>query len=83
MSKKSKKARKPNVPMYTGPVQPASIGSGGGGTTAGASPSPRASVQRIEGIQADYSHTISDLKRIGLLAGGLIAILVVLSFFIK
>ena len=80
--KKSKKARKPNVPLYTGPIQ--ATGSGGGGlaietaTTASA-----ARPARAEAIQADYSHTVSDLRRIGLLAGILIAGLVALSFFIK
>ncbi len=31
----------------------------------------------------DYTHVISDLKRIGILAGSFIAILVVLSFFLR
>jgi len=31
----------------------------------------------------DYSTTKSDLKRIGMLAGGFFALLIVLSFFIK
>ncbi len=81
MSKKSKKARKPNVPMYTGPVQTAATtttGSGGGGTETALSRSTR-----TETIQADYTHVTTDLKRIGLLAGGLIAVLIVLSFFIR
>lgn len=81
MSKKSKKARRPNVPMYTGPVQPTvtvTTGAGGGGA---ATVAPRA--VRTETIEADYTHVVSDLKRIGLLAGSLVAILVALSFFIK
>ena len=77
--KKSKKARKPNVPLYTGPVQ--STGSGGGGTIEAASATTRPA--GVEIIGADYSHTLSDLRRIGLLAGLLIAGLVALSFFIK
>jgi hypothetical protein len=80
MSKKSKKARRPNVPMYTGPVTPAQPTSGGGGDMQLA---PRTSAAPRETINADYTHVVSDLKRIGLLAGGLIAILVALSFFIK
>jgi len=78
--KKSKKARKPNVPLYTGPIQ--ATGSGGGGLTIEAA-TPTARPARAEAIQADYSHTVSDLRRIGLLAGILIAGLVALSFFIK
>ncbi len=31
----------------------------------------------------DYSHVISDLKRIGTLAGSIFVILIVLSFFLK
>jgi hypothetical protein len=81
VSKKSKKARKPNVPMYTGPIQPAAPaagGSGGGGSEATLTRSVRA-----ESIQADYTYVVADLKRIGLLAGLLITVLIVLSFFIR
>jgi hypothetical protein len=80
MSKKSKKARRPNVPMYTGPVTPAQTTSAGGGDMLAA---PRTTAAPRETINADYTHVVSDLKRIGLLAGGLIAVLVALSFFIK
>ncbi len=84
VSKKSKKARRPNVPMYTGPVQAASAETAGGGAiTKSVTPAPYSTGQRTEAIQADYTNTFSDLKRIGLLAGGLIIILVALSFFIK
>jgi hypothetical protein len=31
----------------------------------------------------DYSHVVKDLKRIGLLAGSFIVILIVLSFFLR
>ncbi len=79
MSKKSKKARRPNVPMYTGPVTPAQTTSAGGDMLA----APRTTAAPRETINADYTHVVSDLKRIGLLAGGLIAVLVALSLFIK
>ena len=36
----------------------------------------------ISGFDPDYSRTIKDLKRIGILAGTFIAFLVVLSFFL-
>jgi len=84
MSKKSKKARRPNVPMYTGPIvptQPQATKGGGGELQVTAAPA-RPTASR-ETIVADYTHVISDLKRIGLLAGGLFITLIVLSFFIK
>ena len=31
----------------------------------------------------DYSHVVSDLKRIGMLAGSFFVVLIVLSFFLK
>lgn len=31
----------------------------------------------------DYSHTIKDLKRIGMLASGFLVVLIVLSFFLR
>jgi len=54
---------------------------------AGASPQPR----RAEGgtssaggeFRPDYTFVVKDLKRIGMLAGGLILGLIVLSFFLK
>gem|GEM_PF-753864 len=83
MSKKSKRDRKPNVPMYTGPVTPAATGGGGTpSTTTAIAASPRP-VGRAESISADYTHVVSDLRRSVLLAGSLIVILVALSFFIK
>ncbi len=66
--------------MYTGPVQATG---GGGMTTENVVPSSRPASSRAEAINADYTHVVSDLKRIGLLAGSLIAVLVALSFFIK
>jgi len=34
-------------------------------------------------FQPDYSYVIKDLKRIGILAGSFVAILIVLSFFLR
>jgi hypothetical protein len=34
-------------------------------------------------INADYTHVLGDLKRIAIYGGGLIALLIVLSFFIR
>jgi hypothetical protein len=84
MSKKNRKARRPNVPMYTGPVAPTQpqAAKGGGGEFQITAAQSRPAASR-ETIVADYTHVISDLKRIGLLAGSLFVILIVLSFFIK
>jgi hypothetical protein len=85
--KKSRKARTPNVPTYTGPV--IAEGTAGGGDTLTArnakatAPTATRAPARTEGIQADYTHIVSDLRRIGLLAGGLLVVLVILSFIIK
>ena len=72
--KKAKKARRPNIPLATSvSLAP---GMGGGLETMTA---------RGESTQAtfDYTHIKKDLTRIGILAGSFIAILVVLSFFIR
>jgi hypothetical protein len=87
--KKARKARTPNVPRYTGPTQ---SGSGGGGSLTVESSAPSATTTsgtaaaratRTEAITADYTHVVSDLKRIAVLAGGLIVVLVILTFIIK
>lgn len=39
--------------------------------------------QAVFEFNPDYSNTISDLKRIGILAGSFVVILVVLSFIVK
>ncbi len=38
---------------------------------------------RSNEFNPDYSHVVSDLKRIGTLAGSFLVILIVLSFFLK
>lgn len=90
--KKARKARTPNVPLHTGPLQPAPSA---GPDTLTARPAKvsasnqagavvmRTAANRTEGIQADYTHVVSDLRRISLLAGGLLVVLVALSFIIK
>jgi hypothetical protein len=78
MSKKNRKDRRPNVPMQTIPVQSAETKAGGGVIKM-----PARAQSGTETINADYTHVYSDLRRIGLLAGLLIAGLVALSFFIK
>lgn len=92
--KKARKARTPNVPLYTGPVQPAESAGGGSDTlsarpakvskpvVSSASTAARA-LPRNEGITADYTHIVSDLRRIGLLASGMLVVLIVLAFIIK
>ncbi len=47
-----------------------------------ASPAQTASSKTFE-FQPDYSYVIKDLRRIGTLAGAFIAILLILSFFLR
>jgi hypothetical protein len=51
---------------------------GGGAEHAASAARPEASR-----VQFDYTHVKNDLKRIGILAGGCIALLVALSFIIR
>lgn len=85
MAKKKKKARRPNIPLYTGPVDkptaPMAARDTGGGAPDFAGPARAASGPTQ--ISADYTHIANDLKRIGLLAGGFIALLIALSFFVR
>lgn len=89
--KKSKKARTPNVPLYTGPVQPVETPESVTARPAKASKTSSASsslastraLPRTEGITADYTHIVSDLRRIAMLAGGVLVVLVALAFIIK
>ena len=80
-AQKKRRARRPNVPLYTGPVSPTAAPARdiGGGELA----TPQRAAGPASEISADYTHIINDLKRIGMLAGGFIAILIALSFFIK
>jgi hypothetical protein len=74
--KKAKRLRRPNIPMAAGMTTAV-----GGGLEVSQEVLPG----RSEPAQAnfDYSHIKKDLARIGVLAGSFIAILVVLSFFVK
>ncbi|MBI4770047.1 MAG: hypothetical protein HY784_06445 [Chloroflexi bacterium] len=66
--------------MHTGPAGPAAEPE----APAKAAPrfAPRAR-PRTETFNPDYTHIKNDLRRIGMLAGGLLAVLVLLSFFIR
>jgi hypothetical protein len=72
---KSKKARRPNIPMPSGAV-------GGGAEAATETVSTPMRAQPAT-INFDYSHIKSDLTRIFTLAGIFIAVLVGLSFILK
>lgn len=83
---KSKRLRKPNI--YMGPsgglpmgAETATEGSPIASRTTSSSPL-RAEPAPVK-INFDYSHIKRDLTRIAILAGSFLAILVVLSFFIK
>lgn len=51
-------------------------------TTAAAVNSPRNRLSSTD-FNPDYSHVVKDLKRIGILAGSFIGILIVLTFFLR
>jgi len=77
--RKAKRLRRPNVPLAVGPIaqRPAGTAAAGGAeTVAGPGPSRSEPVP----VAFDYTHIKKDLKRIGVLAGSFIVILVVLSF---
>jgi hypothetical protein len=83
--RKSKKLRRPNVPMGAAmrPLAGAPEARGGGLETAAAP--ARATAARPDAGRAsfDYTYVKKDLRRIGILAGSFIAGLVALSFFIR
>lgn len=72
---KSKKARRPNIPMPSGAV--------GGGAEAATETAGAPGRSQSTAINFDYSHIKSDLTRIFTLAGIFIAVLVGLSFVLK
>ena len=83
--KKPKKLRSPNVPgaammMSTG-AAPAQA-RGGGQELASAARQMRAAPAAAQ-ANFDYTYVKKDLSRIAVLAGSFVAILIVLSFFIK
>jgi len=86
--KKPKKLRTPNVPpMLATPtatvVRPGAVESRNGGLELASEPHTVRSEPSRPAVTFDYSYVQKDLKRIGILAGSLIAVLVVLSFFIR
>ena len=40
-------------------------------------------VGKMDDFQPDYSYVVEDLKRIGVLAGSLVTLLIILSFFLR
>jgi hypothetical protein len=73
MSKKSKKqARKVSGPR---PVAPE--------VTTGSDAPPITSAKTESEFRPDYSQTIKDLRRIGILAGSFFMVLIVLAFFLR
>ncbi|MGH2522949.1 MAG: hypothetical protein ACRDH2_10645 [Anaerolineales bacterium] len=86
--KKSKRARRPNVPMATGPVvaptlEPSRAVGGRLEAAGDANAQPRGRGTEPAPVKFDYTHIKKDLTRIGVLAGSFIAVLVILSFIIK
>lgn len=71
--RKARKLRTPNVPTSFEPTAP----------VVAAPVRTEARVSEAAAPQFDYSHTVSDLKRIALIAGSFIAVLVILTFVIR
>jgi len=82
---KKRKARRPNIPLYTGPIPLESPPAPPARDSAGAAriPVPARAGAAAGQIKADYAHVVGDLKRIAMLGGGLIVVLIALSFFIR
>jgi hypothetical protein len=72
--KKPKKFRSPNVPLAAA----AGLGAEVASVTVDSSAEPRA-----PRVQFDYTHVRQDLRRIGILAGTILVVMVALSFFIR
>ena len=86
---KKRKARRRNIPLHTGPVpletpvQSSSTASPKAQAGARSFTTPARASSSLGQIQADYTHVVGDLKRIAVFGGGLIAVLIILSFFIR
>ncbi len=86
---KKRKARRPNIPLHTGPIPveapapEAPVRRPGSSNSAANPPARQAGSGAAGQIKADYTHVVGDLKRIAALGGGLIAILIILSFFLR
>jgi hypothetical protein len=84
MPAKKRKARRPNIPLYTGPVPlETSAPPASPARVRNAAAAPVRSVAGASQIKTDYTYVVNDLKRIAVLGGGLVAVLIVLSFFIR
>ena len=71
--RKARKLRTPNVPESFEPVAPAPV-----------VPQQATGTRPSESVgQFDYSHTIGDLRRIAVLAGSFIVVLIALTFIIR
>jgi hypothetical protein len=71
-TRKAKKMRQPNIPAALADPTPSAAVS-----------TPTVAKTGEPAAVFNYAHTKEDLKRIGILAASFIAILVVLSFFIR
>jgi hypothetical protein len=69
--RRKRRDRRPNIPQVSLPDAPAAGGEG-----------ERTSL-KSDGFNPDYSYVIKDLKRIAVLAGGFIILLIVLSIFLR
>ena len=87
-TKKSKKLRKPNVPMAGVRLAPPSASAAPTPTAPAARVAPGLTLRTARPAAAapsdfDYTYIKADLRRIDILAGSFIAVLIGLSFFIR
>ncbi len=71
--RKARKLRTPNVPTSFEPTAPVVAAIDRGETR----------VSEPVSSQFDYSHTMGDLRRIGILAGGFIVVFIALTFIVR
>ena len=76
--RKPKKLRRPNVVAESGRADVAPVRAGAASVPA----EPRPASRR-ELAEFDYTHVRTDLRRIGVLAGSFLVILIALSFIIR
>ena len=81
MSKKTNKGRRPDLPAaaFNAPAAPVAAGNTPAGAGATSGRQPTTTVRAIN-WQGEYGDVMNDLKRTGLIAVGLLAVLVALSF---
>lgn len=90
-SSKRRRQRRPNVPPYTGPIDPAAVAQNAdadlpapAASAAGARsarPAPAAPGSPVD-FRKEYSYVLKDLRNMGIVAAVMLALLLILNFVI-